>query len=102
MDSTDGAGEDSTRPDTEQADRIDEALTLQRFSGQDVATHYMARHGVASDTALRVLLSRHSRRHPLCPSREQVAAAEQHAEQALDEALAEGFPASDPVAISIA
>jgi hypothetical protein len=102
MDSNQGLGEDLTRPDQEQADRIDEALMLERFSGHDVAAHYMACHGVASDTSLRVLSSQHSRRQPLCRSREQAAVAEQHTESALDEALAEGFPASDPVAISIA
>jgi len=45
-------------------------------------------------------------RHPLPPARQRVPAPpaltpEQHAEQALDEALRESFPASDPVAVDV-
>ncbi len=93
--------DDATRPDKEQAERIDEALVLQKSSGLDVATYYMAHHGVATDTLLRILLSSRSRRQVQCQHRQRLNAA-QHAELALDEGLAEGFPASDPVAISIA
>ncbi len=95
--------EDATRPDKEQAERIDEALLLQQSSGLDVATCYMTHHGVATDTLLRILLSSRSRRLVRDQGRANATELQQvHAELALDEALAEGFPASDPVAISIA
>lgn len=77
---------DITRPDKEQADRIEEALLLQKSTGLGVAKQYMERHGVAAETLLRVVLSTQHRRVARHSERKLG-----HVELALDEALAEGL-----------
>ena len=49
------------RLDTEQAERVSEALALQKTKGSAAATLYMEVHGVGPATMLRVLLSQRSR-----------------------------------------
>lgn len=93
------ASVDITRPDRRQAALIEEALGLWNVSA---ALGYMAYHGIAAATAMRVLMTGH-RRHPAAPPEadSQSVLQQFHVELALDNALAASFPASDPVAISI-
>ena len=68
------------RLDTEQAERISEALALQKTKGSAAAALYMEAHGVGPGTTLRVLFTLRCRRakpalgnelrdnSPVCPS----------------------------------
>jgi hypothetical protein len=98
------ANDSMNRLDTEQADRIEEALSLQGRLGLNAAIQYMEHHAVSTDTLLRVLMLPRQRRQVALADRGKAFARIrrfQQSDAALDEALAASFPASDPVAITI-
>lgn len=51
----------ATRPDSESAERINEAIKLELFCGAEIAAYYMERHCIAPSTILRILMTRNRR-----------------------------------------